>query len=112
MQRSVLDQFGDEERIPAQNRLDLLRRAVAAAQPDDFGRCATEPAALREIAVLCDHTEAVDSGVFPDLVIQRVVKRNYADVRRLREEVGETSRQPVAEVLIEKQIHAAEELTR
>ena len=67
-----------------------------------------EAASLREIAVLGDDTKIVRFGVFPNLVVGSLRETERANVRGIRKKLGETYRQPMAEILIEQQFHAAE----
>jgi len=49
MQVGVLVQFDDQIEVVADQRLNLLRCGVAAAQADDLGRRAVKPAAFDEV---------------------------------------------------------------
>lgn len=49
MQVGVSLQLGDQVEVVADQRLDLIRRGVAAAQTDDLGRCAVKAAAFDEV---------------------------------------------------------------
>jgi len=49
MQVGVLVQLDDQIKVVADQRFNLLRRGVAAAQADDLGRCAVKTAAFDEV---------------------------------------------------------------
>jgi hypothetical protein len=104
----VSNQLGDENAVVAQNLFHSLGSAVAAAQPDDLGWRSEKATALHEVAVLSNDAKIIRPRIFPDVVIGRLVEGRGSDVRGLREEVGEASRQPIAEILVEEKSHAAE----
>lgn len=108
VQRRVLDQFGDQDCVMAQDGLDLLRGGIAATNPDDFGWCSVKPAALCEVTVLGDDAKVVRLRVFPDLIIGGLVEPGRANVCGIRKQIREPGGQPVTEVLVKQELHAAE----
>lgn len=81
VQRRVLDQFGDQDGVAAQDSLDLLRGGVAATEPDDLRWRSIKPTAFCKMAVLSDNAKAVHFGILPDLIVRRLIEGDCADMR-------------------------------
>jgi len=85
---------------------DLLRGAVANAEPDDLGRLTVEQTALLEVGILGDDGEAVGTRIIPNLLVGKPQRTTFADVRAAGEKRREQAGQLRREVLVKQQLYA------
>jgi len=91
----------------AEKGLDRLGGAVAAPDPDHFGRLSAHEAELVEVGILRDNREPMPRGVLPDGFVVGPFEAQLPDVHGVRIKVGKDQDQANGEILIEEQAHVA-----
>ena len=86
--------------------VDLINGGIAAAEPDDFRRCAPDLVPVGKVGILRDNDQILGLGVFPDCQVVHLVKFELPDMNRVRELVGQQADKTMAEVLVKKESHA------
>lgn len=77
-----VDEACDDGMCVSQDLLSFGRGAIRGTKPDDFGRHASENAALLEIRVFGHNREAVSFGVFPNCLVRGACEAAGVHMRR------------------------------
>jgi hypothetical protein len=96
--------------LTSQEAKDGLRPGIANRQPDDLRRSTVEETELSKVVVFRDDRISRLPGPFPDRPVCRTPQAERADVGAPRILRFESVDEPGAQVLVEEQLHTAEEL--
>jgi len=122
LERTLSDRKGEERSLgvslkdldlcalTSQEAKDGLRPGIANRQPDDLRRSAVEETELSKVVVFGDDRIGRLPGSFPDRPVCRTPQAKRANVGAPRILRFESLDEPGAQVLVEEQLHAAEEL--
>ena len=86
---------------------DELSGGIATLEPDDLGWNPAQQTHFRKVGILGDDRESVAFGQLPKGCIIGVFQAEPMDLGGAWKDRIEPRKQPVGEVLIEKQLHAA-----
>jgi hypothetical protein len=84
---------------------DVLRCAIAQAQPDNLGRCALEHAEAMEVFVLGYEHAAMNDADLPEDDVGSAVQIESFDVQGIGIVIGEETGQSAGQLLVEEQAH-------
>jgi hypothetical protein len=95
----------DGSRVVPDQLRNHARRLIAATQPHYFRRRSAQRRNISEVGIQGNDSEALASRERPDRAIIGLIESYLLHLRRFRADVRQQAAKPVAQVLVEQQLH-------